>query len=87
MDQELIEALSHRHIGMSDPTIAALLTQDEPTQVPDLRGKPPPSSTKSRCAPVSARVSSRRSPAATISSACWWSAAALPAPSRRISST
>jgi GAF domain-containing protein len=39
MDQELIEALSHRHIGMSDPTIAALLTQDEPTQVPDLRAE------------------------------------------------
>ncbi|HEV7986189.1 MAG TPA: GAF domain-containing protein, partial [Steroidobacteraceae bacterium] len=28
MDQELIEALTHRHIDMSDPTIAALLTQD-----------------------------------------------------------
>jgi signal transduction histidine kinase len=39
MDQELIEALTHRHIDMSDPTIAALLTQDEPTQVPDLRAE------------------------------------------------
>ena len=39
MDQELIEALTHRHIDMSDPTIAALLTQDGPTQVPDLRAE------------------------------------------------
>jgi signal transduction histidine kinase/regulator of replication initiation timing len=39
MDHELIEALTHRHIDMSDPTIAALLTQDEPTQVPDLRAE------------------------------------------------
>jgi len=39
MDQELIEALTQRHIDMSDPTIAALLTQGEPTQVPDLRAE------------------------------------------------
>jgi GAF domain-containing protein len=30
MDQELIEALTHRHIDMSDPTIAALLTARKP---------------------------------------------------------
>jgi signal transduction histidine kinase len=39
MDQELIDALTHRHIDMSDPTIAALLTQDESTQVPDLKAE------------------------------------------------
>jgi signal transduction histidine kinase len=37
MDQGLIEVLTQRHIGLVDPTIAAIFAHREPTQVPDLR--------------------------------------------------
>ena len=37
MDQELIEALTQRHIGMDDPNVQLLLAEREPIQVADLR--------------------------------------------------
>ena len=37
MDQELIDALTQRHIDLVDPTIAAIFADREPTQVADLR--------------------------------------------------
>ncbi len=36
MDQELIDALTHRHLDMNEPTVAAVLARGEPTQVADL---------------------------------------------------
>jgi len=41
MDQELIDALSHRHIGLDEANVAAALAQREPTQIADLRAEPP----------------------------------------------
>jgi GAF domain-containing protein len=40
MDQALIDALTHRHIGFEDPNIADVFTNREPTQVADLREEP-----------------------------------------------
>jgi signal transduction histidine kinase len=40
MDQGLIDALSQRHIGLDDPTVAEVFAQREPTQVADLREEP-----------------------------------------------
>jgi GAF domain-containing protein/HAMP domain-containing protein/anti-sigma regulatory factor (Ser/Thr protein kinase) len=37
MDQELIDALEHQHIGLEDPNVAEAFRQTEPIQVPDLR--------------------------------------------------
>jgi signal transduction histidine kinase len=37
MDQELIEALTQRRIGLDDPNIAQALAQPEPIQIADLR--------------------------------------------------
>src|SRR5208282_5336501 len=37
MDQQLIDALSQRHIGLDEPNIALALAQLEPIQVADLR--------------------------------------------------
>ena len=37
MDQELIDALGHAHIGVDEPNIALILAQREPIQVADLR--------------------------------------------------
>ena len=37
MDQELIDALTQRHIGMDDPSVRLLLAEREPMQVADLR--------------------------------------------------
>jgi GAF domain-containing protein len=37
MDQELIDALTHRHINLEDPNIAEVFAQHEPLQVADLR--------------------------------------------------
>ena len=37
MDQELIDALTQRHIGMDDPNVRLLLAEREPMQVADLR--------------------------------------------------
>jgi GAF domain-containing protein len=37
MDQGLIDALTQRHIGLDDPSIAEVFAQREPTQVADLR--------------------------------------------------
>ena len=37
MDQELIDALSQRHIGLNEPNVTAALAHREPIQVADLR--------------------------------------------------
>ena len=37
MDQELIEALTHQHIGLDEPNVVQALAQGEPVQVADLR--------------------------------------------------
>ena len=37
MDQELIEALTQRHIGLNEPNITPAFLEGEPIQVPDLR--------------------------------------------------
>ena len=37
MDQELIDALTHRHIDLDDPNIAEVFAQREPLQVADLK--------------------------------------------------
>jgi GAF domain-containing protein len=37
MDQELIDALTHRHIDLDDPNIAEVFAQREPIQVADLK--------------------------------------------------
>ena len=37
MDQELIEALTQRHIGLDEPNITPAFLEGEPIQVPDLR--------------------------------------------------
>jgi GAF domain-containing protein len=37
MDQELIDALTNRRIGMDEPNIAQVLGQGEPVQIADLR--------------------------------------------------
>jgi GAF domain-containing protein len=36
MDQELIEALTQRHIGLNEPNITPAFLAGEPIQVPDL---------------------------------------------------
>ena len=41
MDQDLIDALMSRHIGLDDPNVARDIAQHEPTQVADLRKEPP----------------------------------------------
>jgi GAF domain-containing protein len=41
MDQGLIDALSQRHIGLDDPTVAPVFAQREPVQVADLREELP----------------------------------------------
>jgi signal transduction histidine kinase/DNA-binding response OmpR family regulator len=40
MDQDLIDALMSRHIGLDDPNVARDIAQHEPTQVADLRKEP-----------------------------------------------
>jgi signal transduction histidine kinase len=40
MDQALIDALTQRHIGLDDPTVAEVFSRREPTQVADLREEP-----------------------------------------------
>ena len=37
MDQELITALTHQHIGLDEPNVAAALAHSEPIQIADLR--------------------------------------------------
>ena len=41
MDQELIVALAHQHIGLDEPNVALALAQPEPIQVADLREEAP----------------------------------------------
>jgi signal transduction histidine kinase/DNA-binding response OmpR family regulator len=41
MDQELIDALSNRHIGLDDANVAAVLTGREPVQIAELRDEAP----------------------------------------------
>ncbi len=37
MDQEMIDALTQRHIGLDEPNVATALAHSEPIQVPDLK--------------------------------------------------
>jgi signal transduction protein with GAF and PtsI domain len=41
MDQELIDALTQRRIGLDDPNVVQALAQPEPIQVADLRDEAP----------------------------------------------
>ena len=87
MDQELIEALTQQHIGLDEPNVAQALAQREPIQVADLRDE-----TSSAANEIILRAGYRALLVAPllvekISSACWWSAAARLAPSRRTPST
>ena len=41
MDQELIDALTQRPIGLDDPNVAPTVEQPEPIQVADLTEEPP----------------------------------------------
>src|SRR5208282_2583075 len=41
MDQELIDALTQRHIGIDEPNVAPTLAQGEPIQIADLREEAP----------------------------------------------
>ena len=40
MDQDLIDALTHAHIGVDEPNLRLALAQREPIQVADLKGQP-----------------------------------------------
>ena len=79
MDQELIEALrasAYRHRRADGRGGEPRASRP---RSPTCARRPAPKSATSCCAPVTARVLSRRSSAATISSACWWCAARRPA--------
>ena len=84
MDQELIDALTRQHIGLDEPNVAQALAQREPIQVADLKEQPP-----SAVNEIILRAGYRALLVAPLlrgeemSSACWWSAAARLAPSRR----
>ena len=52
MDQELIEALTQRRIGLDDPNLAQALAQPEPTRLPTCVRKHLPPLTRSPCALV-----------------------------------
>ena len=86
MDQELIEALTQRHIGLDEPNITPAFLAGEPIQVPDLRKAVSSAANEIvlragfRARLVTPLLRGRRS------WACWWSAAARLAPSRRTSS-
>jgi signal transduction histidine kinase len=41
MDQELVDALTQRHIDLNDPTVAEIFAQREPLQAADLREEAP----------------------------------------------
>ena len=87
MDQELIDALTQQHIGLHDPNIEQALAQGEPIQVADLREAAP-----SAVNDVILRAGFRALLVAPLlrgkmSSACWWCAAASPAPFHRTPST
>ena len=87
MDQELIDALTHQHIGLDEPNIERALAEAEPIQVADLREEALRTSTRSPCAPVFRARLVAPLLHGKMSSACWWSAAARLAPSRRTLST
>ena len=59
MDQELIDALTHQHIGLDEPNVAQALAQREPVQVADLKEE----ATLGR---------ERDHPARRFPRACWW---------------
>ena len=72
MDQELIDALTQQHIGMDEPNVRAGPSRNaNRSRSPICGSEPPQSSTRSSCAPVSARGWWRRCCAAKTSSACW----------------
>jgi GAF domain-containing protein len=83
MDQELIDALRQQHIGMDEPNVKLALVEREPIQVADLREDTPSAANEIVLALAIARGWWRRSSVEKMSSACWWSAAARLAPSRR----
>ena len=71
MDQELIDALTQRRIGLDDPNVVQALAQPEPIQVADLQDEAPMRSTRLLCAPVSARDWLRHSCVEKMSAAYW----------------
>ena len=88
MDQELIDALTqpaHRPRRAERRAGPRAARADPGRRLAG--GSPPRPSTRSLCAPVSARGWLRRSCAEKMSSACWWSVAARLVPSRRTPST
>ena len=88
MDQELIDALAQQHIGLDEPNVALALAQREPIQVADLQEEAPSADQRDHPARrLTARDWWRRCCVGKMSSACWWSAAARLAPSRRTPST
>ena len=86
MDQELIEALTQRHIGLDEPNITPALLAGEPIQVPDLR-----EAVSSAANDIVLRAGFRPlliAPLVAVrrSSVCSWFVAVRPAASRRTSS-
>ena len=71
MDQELIDALAHQHIGLDEPNVALALAQPEPIQVADLREEAPSDLNEIICAPATARDWWPHCCVETMSSACW----------------
>ena len=88
MDQELIDALTQRHIGMDEPNVAEALAQREPIQVADLKEEAPSDSKRDHPARrLSRAIGGAAHRVEKMSSACWWSVAARRVRSRRIPST
>jgi PAS domain S-box-containing protein len=83
MDQALIDALAHQHVGLDDPNIKPAFAHREPIQIADLREGASSAVTRSFCAPVSGRCWWRRYCARRTLSATWWSVAARLASLRR----
>ena len=88
MDQDLIDALTHAHIGVDEPNLRLALAQREPIQVADLKEQPTSDVNK-----IILRAGFRALLVALLlrgkmSSACWWSVDdARLASSRRTPST
>ena len=87
MDQDLIDALTHRHIGLDEPNVAEVMAKGEPIQVADLKDV----GGASEINEITLRAGYRARLVAPLlrgekSSACWLSAAARPAPSRKTQS-
>ena len=84
----MIEALTHQRIGLDEPNVVQALAQGEPVQVADLReGAPSAASEVIQRAGFRALLVAPLLRGEEMSSACWWSAAARLALSRRTPST